>query len=153
MAIEVPSNPWDIEIADGVALAEGVIMLSTGPRTQIPRIKIGEHVYVNRHTMFDASCSIRVGANVMIGPFCYITDHDHEADGEALLRTQGFVEEPVSIGPNVWLGAGVIVLKGVSIGEGAVVGAGSVVTKSVPSGARVAGNPARVLASASDPAS
>lgn len=153
MAIEVPRNPWDMDIADGVALDSGVILLSTGLRNSSPRIKIGEHVYVNRHTMFDASCSIKIGANVMIGPYCYITDHDHEANDNNSLRTQGFIEEPVSIGPNTWLGAGAIVLKGVSIGEGVVVGAGSVVTKSIPSGARVAGSPARLLASETGPSS
>ena len=31
------------------------------------------------------------------------------------------------------------------IGDGAIVGAGSVVTKSVPAGAIVAGNPAKVI--------
>jgi virginiamycin A acetyltransferase len=49
------------------------------------------------------------------------------------------------IGPDVWIGAGAIVLKGVSIGAHAVVGAGSVVTGHVPPWAVVAGNPARVV--------
>lgn len=146
MAIEVPRNPWDLAISDNVALDSGVILLSTGRRVQAPRIRIGEHVYVNRHTMFDSSCSIDVGPNVMIGPYCYITDHDHRTTDGALARDQSFLEAPVSIGPNVWLGAGVIVLKGVAIGEGAVVGAGSVVTRSVPARSRVAGCPAGPLA-------
>ena len=46
---------------------------------------------------------------------------------------------------DVWLGAGVIVLKGVRIGRGAVVGAGSVVTKNIESLAIVVGVPARVV--------
>ena len=46
---------------------------------------------------------------------------------------------------NVWVGAGVIILKGVSIGNGAVIGAGGVVNKNVDPGARVAGVPARNL--------
>jgi maltose O-acetyltransferase len=36
----------------------------------------------------------------------------------------------------------------VTIGENAMVGAGSVVTKDVPAGAKVAGNPARVIGDA-----
>lgn len=51
----------------------------------------------------------------------------------------------VSIGDDVWIGHGAIVLPGRSIGTGAVVGAGSVVTKDVPPYAIVVGNPARVL--------
>ena len=43
------------------------------------------------------------------------------------------------------IGSGATILSKVTIGERAIVGAGSVVTKSVPEGAIVAGNPARVL--------
>ena len=50
---------------------------------------------------------------------------------------------PVTIGADVWIGAGAIVLPGVSIGEGAIVGAGAVVTRDVAAGITVIGNPAR----------
>jgi acetyltransferase-like isoleucine patch superfamily enzyme len=53
--------------------------------------------------------------------------------------------EPTVLEDNVWLGAGVIVLKGVRIGRGAVVGAGAVVTRDVPAGSVVAGVPARMI--------
>ena len=50
---------------------------------------------------------------------------------------------PVTIGRDVWVGGGAIILPGVSIGDGAVIGAGSVVTRDVPAGQTVVGNPAR----------
>lgn len=53
----------------------------------------------------------------------------------------------IKIGRNVYIGNGAYVLPGVSIGDNVVVGAGSVVTKSVPSGAIIAGNPARIVSS------
>lgn len=49
------------------------------------------------------------------------------------------------VGSDVWIGAGVTILRGVEIGHGAVVGANSIVTKSIPPYAIVAGNPAKVL--------
>lgn len=50
---------------------------------------------------------------------------------------------PVTIGHDVWIGHGAIVLAGRSIGTGAVVAGGAVVTKDVPAYTIVAGNPAR----------
>ena len=75
--ISIPRNPWDIVIADGVALDDDVVLLTTGSRGGAPKLVIGSGSYVNRFTMFDASESIEVGRNCLIGPFCYITDHDH----------------------------------------------------------------------------
>lgn len=144
--IQLPRNPWDIELGQGVALEHGVILLSTGHRETVPRIKIGERTYVNRFTMFDACLGISVGCDTMIGPYCYITDHDHGTEPSTLVNQQDLVAATVSIGENVWIGAGVSVLKGVKIGSNSVVGAGSVVTRDVRPGERVAGVPAAVLA-------
>jgi acetyltransferase-like isoleucine patch superfamily enzyme len=141
-AIEWPPRPNCISLANGAALDRGVTLLATNDAA---RIVIGASCYVNRHTMLDASALIEIGAQTMIGPFCYITDHDHvfgpgKAPGETPL-----VSEPTKIGERCWLGAHVSVLKGVIIGDGTVVGAGSVVTKSLPSGVVAAGIPAKVL--------
>ncbi|CAB3776485.1 2,3,4,5-tetrahydropyridine-2,6-dicarboxylate N-acetyltransferase [Paraburkholderia caffeinitolerans] len=51
----------------------------------------------------------------------------------------------VVLGPRVWIGSDVRILKGVTIGEGSVVGVGSIVTKDVPANCAAAGNPARVI--------
>ena len=48
------------------------------------------------------------------------------------MRELGYTTAPVTIGNNVWLGAGVIVLKGVTIGDGSVIAAGTVVNRDIP---------------------
>jgi serine acetyltransferase len=143
--IHVPRNPWDIVIDDRVALDDEVVLLTTGARSAKPRLVIGRSTYVNRFTMFDASVSISIGAECMIGPYCYITDHDHGAGEEGPISAQALVEAPVKVGDNVWIGAHAVILKGVSIGDNAVIGAGAVVRADVGPGERVAGVPARQI--------
>jgi len=70
-----------------------------------PKLHIGRSTYVNRFTMFDASLSIMVGAQCMIGPYCYITDHDHGVDEQGPISAEALVEAPVKVGNNVWIGA------------------------------------------------
>lgn len=51
----------------------------------------------------------------------------------------------VTIGHDVWIGHGAIILAGVSIGNGSVVGAGTVVTRDISPYNIVAGAPAKVI--------
>lgn len=51
----------------------------------------------------------------------------------------------VTIGDEVYVGHGTIILPNVRIGSRVVIGAGSVVTKDIPDNAVAAGNPARVI--------
>ena len=44
----------------------------------------------------------------------------------------GICRGPITVGDDVWIGFGAIVLSGVTIGQGSVIAAGSVVTKDVP---------------------
>jgi acetyltransferase-like isoleucine patch superfamily enzyme len=143
--VQVPRNPWDIVIDDNVSLDDHVVLLTTGTRTGSPRLTIGRGSYVNRFTMFDASVMIEIGAQCLIGPFCYITDHDHGLAEDAPIAAQALVSAPVRVGNNVWIGAHAIIVSGVSIGDNAVIGAGAVVTRSVGPKERVAGVPARLI--------
>ena len=144
-SIEIPRNPWDVTLGDEVALDNHVTLLTTGARQAAPRIRIGSRTYINRFTMLDASNSIVVGERCMIGPHCYVTDHDHGTSADAEIGTQPLRSFATRIGDDVWIGAGAIILKGVSIGDGAVIGAGAVVTKDVPAGMFAVGVPACIV--------
>ena len=142
--ISIPRQWSDITLEARTSLDDGVVLLCSGAAKE-HKLVIGRGTYVNRYTMFDVSEHVSVGENCMIGPHCYVTDHDHGYDAGAPIGQQPLQAIPVRIGRDVWLGAGVIVLKGVTIGDGAVIGAGAVVTKDVPPGAVFAGVPARQI--------
>lgn len=100
--------------------------------------------------------------NATIGKFCSVsyfvtvgaTRHPYERismHSFTYNKTFGFVdfnkrlEEPVTIGNDVWIGASSVILPNVTIGDGAVIGAGAVVTKDVPPYAIVGGCPAKII--------
>ena len=143
--VQLPANPWNIEIGAGAMLEQDVVLITLDVRGARPAIRVGDGVYINRFTVLDAAQSIEVGAHTMIGPHCYLTDHDHGTQPGTLMRDQEPVFAPLVIGCNVWIGAGVMLLKGVTVGDDAVIGAGAVVTRDVAPGARVAGVPARLM--------
>ena len=141
-AVEIPRNHKAITLEDGVALDRGVVLLATHADA---RIVIRAQCYINRHTFIDASEAIEIGARCMVGPFCYLTDHDHAFSSSSAPADGPLTTAPTRLGERCWIGAHVTVLKGVTIGEGTVVGAGGVVTKSLPARVLAVGNPARVV--------
>jgi maltose O-acetyltransferase len=87
---------------------------------------------------------ITIGDDVQIGPNVQLLTPTHPLEPGAR-RDKWEAAQPITIGDNVWLGGGVIVLPGVTIGADAVVGAGAVVTKDLAPGSVAVGNPARVI--------
>jgi acetyltransferase-like isoleucine patch superfamily enzyme len=142
--ISIPRNWPDITLEAGVSLDHGVVLLCSGPAKQ-DKIHINGGTYVNRNTILDAHEHLEIGSHCLIGPGCFLTDADHGKSPDNPVSQQPMKSKPTVLEDNVWLGAGVVVLKGVRIGRGAVVGAGAVVTHDVAAGSVVAGVPARNL--------
>lgn len=107
---------------------------------------IGDDAFVNFNTVILDCASVTIGDGTQIGPGVHLIAADHPRDARSR-RESLELARPVSIGSNVWLGAGVIVLPGVSVGDDSVVGAGSVVTRDIPSGVMAIGSPCRVVRS------
>jgi maltose O-acetyltransferase len=115
-------------------------------------------VYVDYgiHTTIGAGCfanyglvvldvaPVVIGDDVQIGPNVQLLTPRHPVDP---VRRRAKLESaaPITIGDNVWLGGGAIVLGGVTIGDNTVIGAGAVVTRDVPANVVAVGNPARVV--------
>ena len=87
---------------------------------------------------------ITIGADCQIGPNVQLLTPIHPLEPEPR-RAKWERAAPITLGDNVWLGGGAIVLPGVTIGEDSVVGAGAVVSRDLPAGIVAVGNPARVI--------
>ncbi|MGI5145514.1 sugar O-acetyltransferase [Plantactinospora sp. CA-294935] len=107
------------------------------------QIRIGDRSYLNFNAVLLDVAAIEIGADVQVGPNVQLLTPHHPLDPEQR-RTGWEAARPITIGDNVWLGGGVIVLGGVTIGPDTVVGAGSVVTRDLPAGVLAVGNPAQV---------
>jgi maltose O-acetyltransferase len=105
-------------------------------------IRLGGGVFLNFNCVILDVVRVVIGSGTQIGPAVQIYAADHPRDPIAR-RTGVEYGRPVTIGENVWIGGGAIILPGVTIGDDAVIGAGAVVTRSVPAGRTVVGNPAR----------
>lgn len=107
-------------------------------------VRLGNYVYANFNLTLVDDGNIDIGDNVMFAPNVTVITATHPV--LPALREKGLqFNVDVKICPNVWIGAGAIIMPGITVGENSVVGAGSVVTKDVPPNTVVVGNPARVL--------
>lgn len=126
-----------IRIGDSTAVYEDS-WLQTEPGGVLT---IGDNVYLGRRVHLHAA------GNVTIGDGCYITDEVVISDGEHDRVQPDFVASrgDITIGRNVFIGTGALILGGVTVGDGAVIAARAVVTRDVPAGATVAGIPAGII--------
>jgi len=107
--------------------------------------KIGKRCKISSHTFI---CDgVTIGDNCFVGHgVMFINDRNPKSvnsEGD-LAGSNDWLMEKTSIGDNVSIGTGAIIMCGISIGNNSVVGAGAVVTKDVPNNCTVVGVPARI---------
>ncbi|AQP99743.1 maltose acetyltransferase [Pseudoalteromonas aliena] len=112
------------------------------------QITIGDRTFININcTVLDSPINegaITIGSDCLVGPNVQLLAVSHAVEPKQRLQKENFAA-PITIGNNVWIGAGAIILGGVKINDNSVIGAGSVVTKDVTANTVVAGNPAQKI--------
>ncbi len=108
-------------------------------------IELGERVFFNFNCTVLDVCKVTIGDYSQFGSGVQILTPLHPL--EADLRRRQEYGAPVTIGSDVWVGSGALILPGVTIGSRAVIGAGSVVSRDIPGDVLAVGNPCRVVRS------
>ena len=133
-------NLYGCRVGDGTRIGT-FVEIQKGARVGA-RCKISSHTFVCEGVEIEDE--VFVGHGVM-----FTNDRRPRAtrpDGEPQTEADWTLERTV-VRRGASIGSNATILCGLEIGERAVVGAGAVVTRSVPAGAVVAGNPARVIES------
>lgn len=107
-------------------------------------ITVGERFYANFNWTVLDTCPVTIGDNAMLGPNVQFYTALHPLNAQERIAGPEY-GAPITIGDNVWIGGGAMILAGVTLGNNVVVGAGSVVTKSFGDNVVIAGNPARII--------
>ncbi|MBZ8182298.1 sugar O-acetyltransferase [Oscillatoria salina] len=107
-------------------------------------IYAGDNLYLNTGCVILDCNPVRLGDNVLCGPYVQIYAAYHPTVPEVRL-TRRELAAPVTIGNNVWIGGGAIICPGVAIGDNTTIGAGSVVVESITANVIAAGNPCRTI--------
>lgn len=119
---------------------EDVVIGPCSTLAGLDHFHIGSHVYIGPGAVwYSTIAEIYVGNYVNFGPNVTIMTGDHRSDivGEYMKQIHDDRKLPendkdVVIEDDVWVGCGVIILKGCRIGRGSIIAAGAVVVKDVP---------------------
>lgn len=158
-------HPHKIRIGAGTVIDDNALIDAKG--TDNRGITLGEGCFLGRNSILSCkngdielgdrvnigfNCEVFSGSKVALGDDCllaaytYVVGGGHNFDNaDVSILDQEHVSEGITLGCEIWLGAGVKVLDGVSIGDRAIVGAGGVVTKDLEAGAIAAGVPAKKI--------
>lgn len=113
-------------------------------------VKIGDNCLINHNNLLQPgkgpNGSITIGNYVHTGVNVMFMAFNHGFyTTEMPTKEQDYMDAPIVVEDDVWIGGGSIILSGVTIGKGAIIAAGAVVNKDVPPYAIVGGVPSKVL--------
>lgn len=115
-------------------------------------IFVGDNVLINMNCTFLDTNKVVIGDRVLIAPDVKFYTAGHPTEGVERFRDLGdglgwnvVFAKQITVGNDVWIGGGSIILPGITIGNNVVIGAGSVVTHDIEDNSIAVGNPCRII--------
>ncbi|MFZ4412857.1 MAG: acyltransferase [Bacteroidales bacterium] len=91
--------------------------------------------------------AVNIGDNVAIGPFCAFFCHSNSVMGESKLFAENYIDLPIIIGNNVFIGSHTVILPGSIIHDNVVIASNSVVKGVLEENSIYGGSPAKKIKS------
>ena len=140
LGYSVEINCPNIIIGDNVAIRDNIRIGGKG------KCFIGHNTVINSYTLIACYKEVNIGNNVMIAPYVYILDIDHEYKNRDIpISKQGYRTKSVKIEDDVWIGTNVVITKGVTIKRGSIIAANSLVNRDIEAFSIYGGSPAKFL--------
>jgi len=108
-------------------------------------LTIGNDFFIGVNCYLNGIADLTIGNNVTITHGVMIFTDSGPNTSPLLQKHFPIISASITIGSDVWIGAGAMILPGVTIGNRCVIGAGSVVKVDVPEGSVAAGVPAKII--------
>lgn len=106
-------------------------------------IEVGNNLSINDYVYINGLGGIKIGNDVSLSAACMLIST--KLDKKSKPFNLRHINESISIGNNVQIGAGAIILPGVRIGDNTIIGAGAVVTKNIKENSVATGIPAKEI--------
>jgi len=138
----------EVEVTPFLTIGRGSVISSfckvkapDGPLTIGVNVAIAANSFIAAHKK-----GIKIGDNCMIGPNVSIVSVNYKYDQlDVPIRMQVQTSKGITIGENVWISSGCVILDGAVIGSGTIVTPNSVVSGKIPDNSIVQGNPGKVI--------
>lgn len=129
-----------------------------GNNTIADRTKVSGNLTMGKGSTIGINCNLH--GDITIGRFCQLGGYigiyssNHPTNYITNFTSKGFLggllvsntqKGKVTIGNDVWIGHGAVILKDVTIGHGAIIAASALITKDVPPYSIVGGVPAKII--------
>jgi acetyltransferase-like isoleucine patch superfamily enzyme len=141
------SHRAEMEMSPDARLGRGTVISS------FTKVKVAGPLVTGRRAQIATNCfleagegGITLGDDVLIGPGTVLVTTNYRYDRVGVpFPEQGTVSRGIRVGDRSWIGSNCVLTDGVTVGRDVIVTAGSVVSGTVPDGAIVQGNPAKVI--------
>ena len=136
-----------VQLGDNVSIGMRSMIKTSGSLTVVGKgFFMGHDSAMGNDCFVGAAGGVSIGNYVAIGQNVRFHSENHEFhERNRRICEQGVTNKGITVGNDVWIGAGAVILDGTHIGNGCVIGANTLVNKDIPDYSIAVGNPVKIV--------